>query len=119
MSLPNVIYVHGMPLVLRGWNGKYHMRNENCYDLVHHNYYGIPIKHAVIIKDQGFWKFVIADWITTTLYRGAPDSPIGEWGDILVTEKNTPGTWVRSNSYLATVVTAVATGVGAALYCFS
>jgi len=97
------IYVHGMPLMHRGWNGEYKQLDDGTsnYHLVNHNYYGIGIRHAQIepIKDGG-WKLCIRDKsmgdgviIVITKNKDVES----DWGDILVTRNNDINTWVRSN----------------------
>jgi hypothetical protein len=120
---PLVIYVHGMPLMFRGWNGAYEKKTRISvtradedlheeiveYHLKNHTYYCIGIKHTKIVKEkEGGWTLRINDSSYSdgaVIYRTASDNVEGDWGDILVTSNNDVSTWVRSNWVIASITT--------------
>ena len=107
-SLPKRIYVSGMPLMLRGWNGLYRATETPCmppeWHLDSHNYYGIWIIHTKITQESGRWVLKVADGYEQIIVYGPlvsdSSTPLGEWGDIYVDVKQSARTWWRSNSSL-------------------
>ncbi len=96
--LPSEIYVYGMPLNLSGWNGKYKLICDE-YHLVNHSYYGMPIYHIYIGRENGDWCFKCGN---NTIINGfnmfKGESPCGIWGDnIVVSETQTYYEWSMSN----------------------
>lgn len=114
---PIVIYVHGMPLMFRGWNGAYEKKSKGSvtgekiieYHLVNHTYYCIGIKHTKIVKEkEGGWTLRINDGSFSdggVIYRTMSDHVESDWGDILITSNNDVSTWVRSNWVIASIAT--------------
>ena len=101
MGLSSDVYVSGMPLFLRGWNGLYRRTDVEKWELVNHIYYGIGIIHTTITKNKhGRWVLKTDDFqFTDNKYCGS-DGPCGDWGDIYVSKTQNLSTWYRSNSSL-------------------
>ena len=91
-------------MMLRGWNGYYNLemdKNNNPeWHLCSHWYYGISILHTKIIKINGRWFLIRETYGDKMIHGPRSDSPLGEWGDILVTKNSSLKTWIRSNNIL-------------------
>lgn len=108
MELPDEIYVSGMPLLWRGWNGKYvrdQMDDSSKEDdsqewhLSSHNYYGIGIRPAKICIRKHRWVLITKDISFLEIARRiGKQTLLGDWGDIYVSSKPTFYTFWRSNS---------------------
>ncbi len=100
--LPLYIYVSGMPVYFRGWNGKYELIN-NEYHLINHRYYGIDIIHIKIVYNDQEWIFITDHDIQ--LCGPNAKSPLGLWKNkILITEKEDLIFWNQSDLILAILV---------------
>ena len=99
------IYVTGMPLMFRGFNGRYN-GGGNRYDLVSHNYWGLHIRHVYFKKNEetDCWEFHFAeDWDRWgALYTKAGDL-CGDWGEFRVRPKNDMAGWWDTNGLYITM----------------
>lgn len=100
---PQTVYVCGMPLMFRGWNGAFDWnKDKECYEMRSHWYYGILINHATLSRsEEGRWSFK-AEWGTTfdRVFKdndGGEVSPLGDYGDFVVLAENS---WWKSNGGL-------------------
>lgn len=118
--LPKRVYVSGMPLLLRGWNGRYDLKwskeeegGSPEYHLRNHSYWGIDIIHTVfeVVDESTDSK---CEWVLRrscdtlgTFYKskgskGSKGSkfPTGDWGWFVVTPEKEIGMWWRNNSQI-------------------
>lgn len=98
-SPQEVVYVSGMPLMLRGFNGAY-VKSEtspDTYNLVKHNYYGIRIVHVALVKKKDHW--VLEGVWGQVFDRNYSESVFHDWSDgMRVTRHEDSSTWWNSNS---------------------
>ena len=115
--LPKKVYLSGMGLLYRGYNGMYELKEQepdNLYyeRMEHHQYYGILIKNTRLVRDNGgLWCLLHTDgWsgykdVNEQKIFGpySPDGgPVGEWSNgVVVTEDQNITTWMRSNQGFA------------------
>jgi hypothetical protein len=107
---PDTIYVSGSPLLLRGFNGAYEKReidNNVEYHLINHIYYGILIRHTRILNNKGKWFLQTVDDHCPVYINHNSDKLLGDWGDVLITDKQGISTWFRSNSSFVITGTAI------------
>lgn len=101
MKLPTSVWVSGMPLHLRGWNGEYVKSEHDVYHLHPYMYYGILIRPMKIFKKDGRWVLWTNDFFEGEIDSGSEgESPVGEWKNIRVSETNDWVGWWRNNSGL-------------------
>ena len=110
--LPEQVYVSGMPLLYRGYNGLYKLNPAcRCYERKEHeDYYGLPIKDTRLVPnytphDGREWRLQHKNGRTyedTSFYKTVTAlTPLGEWSSgILVTNEQNWKTWMRSNQGL-------------------
>lgn len=119
---PETVYVSGMPLLYRGYNGRYDRQltssNTVYYQRVEHKqYYGITIKDTKLIKSEnGVWRLQQLDESGYKMMPWCKErfnnilSPVGQWTDgITVTTNQDWKTWKTSN------ITIVITGIFAVI----
>jgi len=97
---PELIYVSGMDLMLRGWNGAYQLvqgLGDDEWQLISTSYYGIPIISTKIFKREERWYLNTLEENQRGFKGPEGDSPLGEWGRFLVTDHQDWDTWWRSN----------------------
>lgn len=107
ISLPDYVYVSGLPLFWRGCNGKYKLmiiNNNPEYHLINHMYYGINLRHTYIKKENNFWKLLIEDSQYHFLAQSTSQNLFGDWDKISVTAEQSIATWWKSNSNLVSFV---------------
>jgi hypothetical protein len=95
MSLPEIIYVSGSPLLDRDFNGAY-TKVEGEDKWVSKNIFN----DMMILKRHNQWILGPIGFGTAVLYTKRSvdqSSPLGEWGDILVTEEKSLKTFWRDN----------------------
>ncbi len=122
MTSPESLYVSGMPLMHRGWNGEYVLDKKNEeypeWGLYSHNYYGLGICDTAIVKIGDRWTIRNTDWYEIITRGPTGHSPIGDWGDVLITTEENWSTWFRSNFGIALLITSVASMVSGVCWYF-
>lgn len=91
------VYVSGMPIYLRMYNGEYYQASEDAYALTAETYFGCLIGPTYIIRGKSFWSLETRPpklWLHTVAIG---DDLIGDWDIMTVTEKPTWRTWWQSN----------------------
>ena len=111
--VPPRVYVSGMPLLCRGWNGWYERDKDS--DLLRYNrvenvptYWCITIFPTAIVKDyQADEWLIVVPCVEdgTTPFRGLVKKergvPLGAWDNgVFVSAEESPDSWKQSNSGL-------------------
>jgi len=121
--LPKKVFVSGMPLFLRGWNGLYEYdEDKKEYHMVNHMYYGLWIVHCCIAFDetQKWWILRTHHGHGPCVARSTSDNPCGAYvgcGSVRVDPEESLNTWWNSNSGLVAMGTPlVAAALGLVYY---
>lgn len=113
-GLPKRVYVAGMPLAWRGFNGWYtYNPDHNVYRRDSPSYWGLGILPSALMYKNGEWRidaYGLGSFLVARARDLSADSPVGDWGSsgILVAENPSVWTWWRSNSTIITIVTGIA-----------
>lgn len=99
---PEDVYVSGMPLCLRGFNGRY-KRNKNNplrWDRQSSMYMCIYIRPTSIIKQGNHFVLVTTDYFQSQI--ACSNNLLGNWSDsrdihLIVTERSSFQSWLYSN----------------------
>ena len=113
---PRTVYVSGMPLMYRGYNGLYewdHMR-DTYHRREHQTYYGLPIKETLLVRMDDEWQLHHRSgrlYEPTQFHQLRPyesPGPLGEWNaGVLVTREPSLKTWFQSNKGLLSALVLV------------
>ncbi len=125
-GLPKEIYVSGNPIHLRGFNGKYVRRENKKTEMYEYHQdehtltigfspftwhiYMRPTKIVRMLK-YGKWCLMANDNQEDNISmfhvkQIMSETPLGDWGGILVTQNENMGTWWRNNGiYIINIIT--------------
>lgn len=95
------LYVSGMPLFLRGFNGKHvYDRFSNFWVRDVHYYFGLLIRPTRIRKKEDYWIIEAVGELGATKIASKSNEICGDWTNgIRVSTKNDWSLWWHSNKY--------------------
>ncbi len=108
---PESVYVSGLPLFQRGWNGWYESDpdTKKRWNQVRLNYLGLSLRPTAIVRNENTDRWMIVDLGSDSSskvicesqdHKDAP-TPIGLWKDcVLVAAERSLETWWTSNRFI-------------------